>query len=168
MSMKSDYFFANIKQVYPTFPKPSPLEVEIWEELLEPYREETIRRGIKSYRKTVDSPYAPTPAKFGEYLYEPNVAAKSKKPDDDLPLCPEAYLIKQDIKAGRCKHLFPTYANAVTYLLDVKTKEVMKPEDYKKSTRFQRYRFAVDNGLFANFDQTLDFVAKARGNYDKK
>lgn len=161
MSMKSDYFFANIKQVYPSFPKPSALETEIWEELLEPYSMETIRKGIKSYRKTEDTPYAPTPAKFSDYLYEPK-AAKPKS-QDDLPLCPESYLIEQDVKAGRCKHFYPTYVKAVKYLLDTKTKELMSEEDYKKSSRYQRYRFAVDNGLFANFDQTLDFIAEVEG-----
>ena len=50
MSQKSDYFFVTIKQVYPNFAKPSEMDVEIWEEVLEPYSVETIRRGIKSYK----------------------------------------------------------------------------------------------------------------------
>lgn len=37
MSQKSDYFFLNIKQVSPNFARPSALETEIWEEMLEPY-----------------------------------------------------------------------------------------------------------------------------------
>lgn len=162
MSTKSDYFFANIKQVYPAFPKPSALETEVWEELLEPYSIETIRKGIKSYRKNVDSPYAPTPAKFSDYLYEPK-PANAKSFEDDLPPCPESYLIEQDKKAGRCKYFYPTYVKAVKYLLDVKTKEMMSEEEYKKSTRYQRYRLAVDNGFFADFDKTLDYVAEAEG-----
>lgn len=159
MSTKSDYFFLNIKQVYPTFPKPSVLETEIWEELLEPYCEEVILKGIKSYRKTVDSPYAPSPAKFSEYLYQPNPALRrSKSLYDDLPPCPESYLMAEDMKAGRCVHNYPTYVKAVNYLLDTKTREHMPEEIYKKSTRFERYRFAVDNGFFAHFDETLDLV----------
>lgn len=159
MSSKSDFFFANIKQVYPTFPKPSALEAEIWEELLEPYDEEIILNGIKSYRKTVDTPYAPSPAKFSEYLYQPKkVVAR----EDDLPMCPASYLMQEDIKAGRCVYFFPTYEKAVRYILNQKTKELLSVEEYKNTTYGQRYRLAVDNGLFADFDKILDLV------YNKK
>lgn len=168
MSSKSDYFFLNIKQVYPTFPKPSVLETEIWEELLEPYSEEVILKGIKSYRKTVDTPYAPSPAKFSEYLYMPNQAVKQGTSFyDDLPPSPESYLIKEDIKAGRCKYNYPVYVKAVNYLLDTKTRELMTEEHYKKSSRFERYRLAVDNGFFAEFDQILDFVYNGGDKHEK-
>lgn len=167
MSTKSDYFFLYIKQVYPTFPKPSALETEIWEELLEPYSEEIILKGIKSYRKTVDTPYAPSPAKFSEYLYSPVSSRRPKSPYDDLPPCPESYLIAEDKKAGRCKHNYPTYVKAVNYLLDVKTRDYMSEAEYKKSSRYQRYRFAVDNGFFADFDKTLDFVYAGGHKNDK-
>ena len=46
MSQKSDYFFLNIKQVYPNFARPSALETEIWEEMLEPYTQGDILAGI--------------------------------------------------------------------------------------------------------------------------
>lgn len=123
MSVKSDFFFINIKQIYSTFPKPSALETEIWEEVLEPYSVEAILKAIKSYRKNVDSPYAPSPAKFGEFLYEPKPARAEKSFEDDLPPSPESYLIAEDAKAGRLKHVFHTYVKAVNYLLDEKTRE---------------------------------------------
>lgn len=41
-------FFLNIKQVYPNFARPSALETEIWEEMLEPYTQGDILAGIKS------------------------------------------------------------------------------------------------------------------------
>ncbi len=159
MSQKSDYFFVTIKQVFPNFAKPSDLDVEIWEEVLEPYSVEIIRKGIKSYRKNVDSGFAPTPAKFREYLYAPVV--KDKKQPPELPLSPESYLMETDIKAGRCRHFFPTYVRAVAYVLDVKVREAVDPEDFPKMSRVARYRYAVDNGLFADFEQTLDHVYKA-------
>ncbi len=161
MSQKSDYFFVTIKQVYPNFAKPSEMDVEIWEEVLEPYSVETIRRGIKSYRKNVDTGFAPTPAKFREYLYAPAEPKRNQKPE--LPLCPEKYLMEADIKAGRCRHFFPTYARAVAYVIDVKVREVAKPEDYLMMSRMARYRFAVDNGLFADFERVLDQVYKVEG-----
>ena len=159
MSSKSDFFFAHIKQIYPTFPKPSGLETEIWEEILEPYDEEFILKGIKSYRKSVDTPYAPSPAKFCEYLYQP---AKKDEREAELPMCPASYLMQEDQKAGRCVHFFPTYEKAVQYILNQKTKELLTPDEYKQTTYGERYRFAVDNGLFADFDTILDLV------YNKK
>ena len=156
MSQKSDYFFVTIKQIYPNFARPSAIETEIWEEVLEPYSEEIIRKGIKSYRKNVDSGFAPTPARFCEYLYAPKVQKKNEPPA--LPPCPEKYLMEEDIKAGRCKHFFPTYSRAVTYVLDVKVREITDPEVFKKMSRVARYRCAVDNGLFADFDSVLDKV----------
>ena len=118
MSDKSDYFFLNIKQVFPNFAKPTPLEAEIWAELLEPYQKDEILEAIKSYRKAEETNFAPNPAKFKNYLFK-------RRPKNDkpvLPLSPETYLMEEDIKAGRCRHLFPTYVKAVAYVLDVKLK----------------------------------------------
>lgn len=78
MSQKSDYFFLNIKQVYPNFARPSALETEIWEEMLEPYTQGDILAGIKSYRKSEDTNFAPNPARFRSYLY--SRAKKAEKP----------------------------------------------------------------------------------------
>lgn len=157
MSKKSDYYFLNIKQIYPGTPKPSPLETEIWEEILEPYTEDDILRGIKNYRKELDTPHAPSPAKFRGYLYTPC----KKKPENsppELPPSPEVYLMHADVKAGRCKYFYSTYVNAVKYVLNVKLKEETDPERYNKLTQGQRYRLAVENGLFAEFDKVLDLV----------
>lgn len=83
MSQKSDYFFLNIKQVYPNFARPSALETEIWEEMLEPYTQGDILAGIKSYRKSEDTNFAPNPARFRSYLY--SRAKKAEKPCRALP-----------------------------------------------------------------------------------
>ncbi len=161
MSKKSDYFFLNIKQLYPTFAKPSAIDVEIWTELLEPYSEEEIRSGIKAYRQTEDTGFAPTPARFKGYLFK-NPAGKGKKTavDDDLPLSPETYLMNNDIKAGRCKYYFMTYSDAVAYVLEEKLKAEVPPEEFKKYSRGMKYRQAVEFGLFGDFDETLDLVYK--------
>ncbi|MCM1324240.1 MAG: hypothetical protein NC218_08755 [Acetobacter sp.] len=159
MSDKSDFFFLTIKQVYPNFRQPSDLETEIWEEVLEPYDEDSIRDGIKSYRKNVDTGFAPTPAKFREFLFLP-VKKRAENELPELPLSPESYLMDEDIKAGKCKYFFSTYVKAVAYVFDVKVKEISDPEEYKKYTRGMKYRIAVDKGLFADFDQILDKVYK--------
>lgn len=131
MSQKSDYFFLNIKQVYPNFARPSALETEIWEEMLEPYTQGDILAGIKSYRKSEDTNFAPNPARFRSYLY--SRAKKAEKPC--LPLSPESYLMEEDIRAGRCRHLFPTYCKAVEYVLEVELKKLYSEAEFKAFSR---------------------------------
>ncbi len=154
MSQKSDYFFLNIKQVYPNFARPSALETEIWEEMLEPYTQGDILAGIKSYRKSEDTNFAPNPARFRSYLY--SRAKKAEKPC--LPLSPESYLMEEDIRAGRCRHLFPTYCKAVEYVLEVELKKLYSEAEFKAFSRGRKYRLAAENGLFADFDRVLDYV----------
>ena len=154
MSIKSDYFFLNLKQVYPRFARPTALETEIWEEMLEDYSFEDIRAGIKSYRKYDTAGTPPTPAKFREYLYQHEPC--EEKPC--LPLSPEKHLMEEDIRAGRCRHFFPAYCRAVSHVLNVKLAELYPPEEFKSFSRGRRYRLAVDNGLFADFDRVLDIV----------
>lgn len=154
MSDKSDYFFLNIKQVFPNFAKPTPLEAEIWAELLEPYQKDEILEAIKSYRKAEETNFAPNPAKFKNYLFK-------RRPKNDkpvLPLSPETYLMEEDIKAGRCRHFFPTYVKAVAYVLDVKLKALFDEREFRCFSRGHKYRLAVEFGLFADFDKTLDLV----------
>lgn len=154
MSNKSDYFFLNIKQLYPNFARPSELETEIWAELLEPYSLEEIRTGIKSYRKDTDVGFAPTPAKFKSYLK--TTTKPTSQPD--LPLSPESYLMQADIDAGRCKYFFSTYTSAVKYVLEEKLKAEVSEETFKSYNRGAKYRMAVEYGLFAEFDKVLDYV----------
>lgn len=156
MTSKSDYFFLNLRQLYPNFNKPAPLDVEIWEETLEPFKEEDIRAALKTYRQSVHGAFVPTVAQFKDYLYP----YEPRETREDLPLSPESYLMEQDIKKGRCRYFYPDYARAVAYVLDVKVKESVGEEAFKKMTRGMKYRTAVDNGLFADFDDVLDLVVK--------
>lgn len=157
MSDKSDYFFVNVKQIFPNFAKPSQLEGEIWEEVLQPYSFKDILEALKAYRKCEDVNFAPNPAKLKKYLYRHDTV--QDKPV--LPLSPEAYLMEQDIKAGRCKYFFPTYCKAVEYVLNDKLLQLLGEVEFKKLSRARRYRLAVDNGLFADFDKILDLVYSA-------
>lgn len=155
MTDKSDYFFFHIKQVYPNFTRPTELEAEIWAEMLEPYDFEDIRAGIKSCRAEETANQAPNPAKFRQYLF--HHAPQVEKPA--LPVSPESHLMKEDIRAGRCRHLFPTYCKAVNHVLNIKLAELYPAAEFRNFSRGKRYRLAVDNGLFADFDKVLDLVA---------
>ncbi len=164
MSDKSDYFFLNLKQVFPNFAKPTPLETEIWDEILQPYQKNEILEAIKTYRKCEDSNFPPNPAKFKNYLFKRTL----KKDKPVLPLSPETYLMEEDIKAGRCRHFFPTYVKAVAYVLDVKLKEIVSERDFRSFSRGHKYRLAVEYGLFADFDKTLDLVYRESKSNDKQ
>ena len=159
MSNNSDYFFLNLKQLYPNLCQPAKIDVEIWEEILEPFSQDEIYAALKSYRKSSSGNFAPMPSVFKDYL-SPYVKRECQEPS--LPLSPETYLMDEDIKAGRCKHLFPTYARAVQYVLNEKLKEAVGEETFATYTPGQRYRQAVDLGLFADFDEVLDLVYREK------
>lgn len=99
-----------------------------------------ILAGIKSYRKSEDTNFAPNPARFRSYLY--SRAKKAEKPC--LPLSPESYLMEEDIRAGRCRHLFPTYCKAVEYVLEVELKKLYSEEEFKAFS--QREEIPVGSG----------------------
>ena len=155
MSKNSDYFFLNLKQLYPNFKRPATIDVEIWEDELADFTLKDIYAALKAYRKSSSGGVIPTPFQFKDFLY-PYKPIEQKV---SLPLSPESYLMEQDIKAKRCKYLFPTYVAGVRYVLDVKLKDYVDEETLKKMTNGMRYRAAVDYGLFADFDKTLDIVA---------
>ena len=156
MTENSDYFFWNLKELYPNFNRPSAIDEDIWAEMLTPYTKENIYAALKAYRKSEKGAYPPLPAQFKEHLYP---YTKRVTVVDELPLSPSTYLMEEDIKAGRCKHFFPTYEEAVNYIFDVKLKEVLGMEEFAKlPSRGARYQKAVDLCLFADFDQVLDLV----------
>lgn len=157
MSDKSDYFFLNVKDVYPSFKKPAAIDEELWEEMFEPFEKEDIRNALKDYRRADTTGFAPQPARFREYLspYKKSVAER-----EHLPLSPETYLMREDIKAGRCKHFYPDYVRGVQYVLNDKLKEVIGERVFKTYTPGMKYRAAVDYGLFADFDKVLEIVCK--------
>ena len=160
MTKKSDFLFLNLKQLYPNFCRPAPLDEEIWIEMLEGYSEETIKKALKSHRESKSGVFIPTIPQMRELLelYKPCVKPEE---DDGLPDRPASYLMDEDIKAHRRKYFYPTYPDAVDYILyELLYKTI--GEESRGLTDRQRYRRAVDLGLFGNLDKILDFV------YDRK
>lgn len=163
MTNKSDYFFLNLKQMYPGFGKPAEIDEEIWAEVLEPFQVEDIHKALKSYRKGNNGAFIPTVAQFKEYLYP----YEKRVVRDYLPLSPESYLMEEDIKRGQCKYLYPVYVKAVEYVFNVKVKEAVGAKAFKDFTLGMKYRTAVDYGLFADFDKVLDMVYEEGKKYEK-
>lgn len=160
MSKNSDFFFLNLKQLYPNFLKPVALDVEIWEEMLEKHTPDSIRKALKAYRQSERGNYIPTPAQFKEYLffYQP----RPKPEVDDLPEFPASYLMDQDIKNNRRKYFYPTYHAGVQYVLGKVLLNAIGEAEFRSLTYRQRYRRAVDLGLFGNFEEILDYVHENR------
>lgn len=153
---KIDSFLLNIKYLYPNFKKPTPLEHTSWEELIAPYSVEEIILAIKKWKKSHTQNAYPTIQEFKNFLQYKQPPSSSSS--YNLPFNPETYLMDQDIKSGRCKHLYPTYCKAVNYILNDRLKEFYPYNDFKKFNYSTRYKLAVDHGLFADFENTLDFI----------
>lgn len=88
-------------------------------------------------------------------------------------ICLEVELMRRDIRLNKCKYTLPIYRAALYYtindLLKIKIgeREYMELEySYRNDgiqLRSHQYRKAVELGLFDNFDETLDKIAKERG-----
>ena len=156
MTKKSDFLFWNLKKIYPSLCRPLKIDEEIWSGILEPYSELDIYAALKEYRQSPVGARIPLPRQFEDFL---KMYAR-REVDNSLPPSPECYLIEEDKREGRCKHFFPTYKRGVEYVLNVKLKLEIGEEEFNKMTRGMRYQAAVDNGLFADFDEVLDYVYK--------
>lgn len=157
MTENSDYFFWIVKDIYPNFSKPSIVDADIWADMLENYSKTDIFKALKDYRQSEYGVFAPCPSQFKEFIY---VYRKDKQVHEE-PFCLPSYLMEEDIKANRCKHNFTIYQWAVNYVLEVKLKEVLGEEEFKKYPTYgTRYKKAIEECLFADFDKTLEIVAK--------
>ena len=164
MTHRTDYFFIHIKSIYPNFKRPSELDEEIWDEVLTPYNAEEIKTAIKSYRKSEEGTFAPTPSKFTPYLRK----ITQNKKIEALPFSPEHYLMQEDIKNNRCRYLYPVYVEAVKYTTNDLLQNYIPAKKLKEKTHEERYKLAVEYGLFEHFQHTLNIVANKRGENNAK
>ena len=162
MKRKSECFLLNVKEIYPHFMYPSDDECNKWEKVLLDYSPEEIIMGLKKWRRVKGKNVVPLVDEFGKYLVFNKTREEFKR--SELPFSPEVYLMEQDIKNGRCKHFYPTYCRAVRYVLNVKLKELYDSKEFKGFSYSKKYHLAVENGLFADFDEVLDLV-KHSGEY---
>ena len=161
---KIECFLLNIKELYPNFQYPSYETIRKWKDILEPYTADEIISAIKQWRKNNSIQNAPDVELFKSYLVKKN--EKNLTKCQFLPFNPESYLMEQDIKANRCKHLYPIYCRAVKYIINTRLKNFCSKNEFKHLNYSQRYTMAVEKGLFADFDKILDFVSTNGGNYD--
>lgn len=87
-------------------------------------------------------------------------------------ICIEQELMQRDIQAKRCKYFFPIYKEAVGRIMNDLLKKAIGQEEfalmeatYKNDgplLRGKQYRKALELGLFDNFHEVLEQVAKER------
>lgn len=87
-------------------------------------------------------------------------------------MCIEQEFMQRDIQAKRCKYCFPIYKTAVERILNDLLKNAVGEGEYfslEKTyqhdfplLRGKKYRKSLELGLFDNFDEILEQVAKER------
>lgn len=159
---KTECFLLNLKELYPSLKKPSQKILSDWQTLLSPLSVDEIISNLKLWVKNNPST-PPTPSTFITKLPHTPKTSHTKK---NLPFSPETYLFEQDIKKNRNKHLYSTYCKAVRYIINYRLKEYYPKEEFKTFNYSARYERAVEKGLFADFDEILDFVHTQGENYD--
>lgn len=96
---------------------------------------------------------------------------KSKTPETPKAfMCLEVELMKQDIKRNKCKYTLSTYKRAVDYIMTTLLKETIGEREFLEmeysyrndgcKLRGMQYRKALELGLFDEFDNVLDKMAK--------
>ena len=96
---------------------------------------------------------------------------KSKTPETPKAfMCLEVELMKQDIKRNKCKYTLITYKRAVDYIMTTLLKETIGEREFLEmeysyrydgcKLRGMQYRKALELGLFDEFDNVLDKMAK--------
>ena len=158
MSINSDFFFVSVKSIYPNFAKPSKLDVEIWEEVLDGYSVDDILLAIKSYRKNEELNVAPCPAKFRKYIF----SRTPKEVSGGLPMSAELYLMDLDRKAGRPVYYFHDYTMGIKHVFEAKLKPILEQDEFNKLDYSDKYKLAVEHGLFADFDLVMAKIVEAR------
>ena len=88
-------------------------------------------------------------------------------------ICLEVEFMRRDIRLNKCKYTLPIYRAAFYYTISDLLKIKIGEREYTEleysyrndgiQLRGIQYRKAVELGLFDNFDETLDKIAKERG-----
>lgn len=88
-------------------------------------------------------------------------------------VCLEVEFMRRDIRLNKCKYTLPIYKAAFYYTINDLLKITIGEREYMEleysyrndgcQLRSIQYRKAVELGLFDNFDETLEKMAKERG-----
>ena len=146
--------------------------IEQWVKELGDYSEAQLKQAcfnLFKYKKVATFP------KLAHILAELSDQTKeeSQSPTTEQPkafMCLEVELMRQDIKLNKCKHTLGTYKRAVGYVMTTLLKETIGEREFLEmeysyrndgcKLRGMQYRKALELGLFDEFDNVLDKVAK--------
>lgn len=163
----ASFVFEKMKRYYPNFETPDEFAIGEWVGILDGYSQTEILEGFKNYRKNVPYNVAPTPATFKSFLQAHKAEKMSESREGEFKaVSPSIQLMQDDIKNGNCKHLLPVYELAVKYVMTDKLIEIIGASEYAKMSYGQKYKTALNNGLFDDFSSTLKKVCF--NNYGKE
>lgn len=157
------FLFDKIKRLYPTFVRPDELDIEVWAEVLEGYSQTDILDALKAYRKNTPYDKAPNPATFKSFLQDD---IKKTTGSEFVAVSPAMKLMAADIESGNCKHMINVYEMAVKHVMTDRLIDTIGASEYAKLSYGQKYKTAVNNGLFDDFGATLKKVCF--NNYGKE
>lgn len=151
----TDFLFAKMKKLYPTFERPDEIDVSVWVDILDGYSQTDILDALKNYRKNVPYNTAPTPAKFKDYLPEKHVKAETAERKE----LPTAYHFwKQDGASGDLKYFFQDYERAFDLCINDYLREVIPAEEFARYSWQRRIKAALDNGVLNRMPEALQAV----------
>ena len=155
----TEFLFAKMKKLYPTFVRPDEIDVLAWTDILAGYSQTDILDALKEYRKNVAYNVAPLPAKFKEYLPEKGIKATPAEEKKVLLPTPTS-LMDADVEAGNCHYNLPTYVKAFKIVTQNWLAEILPADVYARTGYPQNVHLALNNGLFESFGEALLLVGE--------
>ena len=155
----TEFLFAKMKKLYPTFVRPDEIDVLAWTDILAGYSQTDILDALKEYRKNVAYNVAPLPAKFKEYLPEKGIKATPAEEKKVLLPTPTS-LMDADVEAGNCHYNLPTYVKAFDLCITKFLAEVIPADIAERASYPYNVQLAVENGVFNRFSEALRMVGE--------
>ena len=154
----TEFLFAKMKKLYPTFVRPDEIDVLAWTDILAGYSQTDILDALKEYRKNVAYNVAPLPAKFKDYLHKADTIQTPVEEKKYLPT-PTSFM-DSDVEAGNCHYNLPTYVKAFDLCITKFLAEVIPADIAERASYPYNVQLAVENGVFNRFSEALRLIGE--------
>lgn len=149
--------------------KKKPEVVNAWREAFEPYDLNDVFKVIDEFWRYTNNRTRPKVAQLLSMLNTDKDVEKTKKQEKNESVrysCIESELMSRDIALKRnSEFLLNDYRRAVDYILNNSLVNLIGEQEFRKLSnkdktkeRSDKYKIAMDNGLFNQFDDVLKFV----------
>ena len=155
----TEFLFAKMKKLYPTFVRPDEIDVLAWTDILAGYSQTDILDALKEYRKNVAYNVAPLPAKFKDYLHKADTIQATPAEEKHYLPTPTSFM-DADVEAGNCHYNLPTYVKAFDLCITKFLAEVIPADIAEKASYPYNVQLAVENGVFNRFGEALRMIGE--------